>query len=344
MKGISNYNKGESLATGFARPKVTSLFFDKIWLPSSLLNSTYEYTGIPKELLVEEDEELIVPKHNFCINSGILYKHATMVNTSEIKEETKAGKLYSILKAKNDPLYIKDLLSEATLYESAVFSNEPDDFDKFSNSEFKYSKNRNNAILLNTENFCRKYKIKISPIFHSLTDFERESAQISSEKLYGNNNVKFRVKKPNTHKNKNVLSICIEDFPDIIDDGLSWEQVLDIKKDKIRNEQLRKFLTWTERNFQNMPPERIREILESEMEEYKETLRFFGVKTAIGAFSTIVSSASSIVSILNNPEISSPLLSMASVSLNFASNTYMSYLNNRKKPIAYLYNIENNID
>lgn len=55
MKGISNYNKGESLATGFARPKVTSLFFDKIWLPNSILDSTYEYTGIPKELLVEED-------------------------------------------------------------------------------------------------------------------------------------------------------------------------------------------------------------------------------------------------------------------------------------------------
>lgn len=261
----------------------------------------------------------------------------------KIPEEILAGEYYKIEKTYNEPFNSSDLPLESIISGSKIFANKPFNIDEFSNSVFKYSKNRNNAILLNTENFCRKYKIKISPVFHSLTDFEKESAQIESEKLYGNNNVKFRIKKPNTYKNKDVLSICIEDFPDIVDDSLSWEQVIDIRKDKIRNEQLRKFLTWTERNFQNMPPEQIKETLESEMEEYKEALRFFGIKTAIGAFSTIVSTASSIVSILNNPEISLPLLSMASVSLNYASNTYMSYLDNRKKPIAYLYNIENYI-
>lgn len=338
MKGISNYNKGESLATGFARPKVTSLFFDKIWLPGSLLDSTYEYAGIPKELLVEEDQELSVSQY---INSGSLYRHAIMKNSSKIFEEILAGEYYKTEKTHNSPFNSSDLPLESIIHGSEIFASKPINFDEFSNSEFKYSKNRNNAILLNTENFCRKYKIKISPVFHSLTDFEKETTQIESKKIYGNDSLKFRVKKPNTFKNKNVLSICIEDFPDIVDDSLSWEQVLEIRKDKNRNEQLRKFLTWTERNFQNMPPEQIREILESEMGEYKEALSFFGIKTAIGAFSTIVSSASSIVSILDNPEISLPLLSMASVSLNYASNTYMSYLNNRKKPIAYLYNIEN---
>ena len=316
MKGISNYNKGESLATGFARPKVTSLFFDKIWLPNSILDSTYEYTGIPKELLVEEDKELCISQY---INSGELYNFSVIRNSGKAPEEISAGHMYRILCDRND-----------------IFN-----FDAEGPLKFKYSKNRNNAILLNTENFCRKYKIKISPVFHSLTDFERESAQINSEKLYGNNNVKFRVKKPNTYKNKNVLSICIEDFPDIVEYNLSWEQVLDIRKDKKRNGQLRKFLSWTERNFQNMSPEQIRETLECEMEDYKETLKFFGIKTTIGAFSTIVSSTNSIVSILNNPEITLPLLTMTSVSLNYASNTYMSYLENKKKPIAYLYNIEN---
>ena len=319
MKGILNYNKGESLATGFVRPKVTSLFFDKIWLPNSILDSTYVYAGIPKELLVKEFDELKISKNDLSIY---------------------AGNLYFFSKVQNSPANVDDIPLDI-FYKVAYDVNRGFNFDERNFPKFKYSKNRNNAILLNTENFCRKYKIRISPVFHSLTDFEKETAQIESKRLYGNNSVKFRVKKSNTYKNKDVLSICIEDFPDIVDDSLSWEQVLDIRKDKVRNEQLRKFLTWTERNFQNMPPEQIREILESEMDKYKETLRFFGIKTAIGAFSTIVSSASSIVSILNNPEISLPLLSIASVSLNYAANTYMSYLENRKKPIAYLYNIEN---
>lgn len=218
MKGISNYNKGESLATGFARPKVTSLFFDKIWLPNSILDSAYEYTGIPKELLVEEDKELCISQY---INSGDLYHFSVMRNSGKAPEEISAGYMYKTLCVENHII----------------------NFNKDGILKFKYSKNRNNAILLNTENFCRKYKIKISPVFHSQTDFENETAQLESNKIYGKDNVKFRVKKANTYKNKDVISICIEDFPDIVEDDLSWEQVLDIRKDKKRNEQLRKFLS-----------------------------------------------------------------------------------------------------
>ena len=320
MRGLSNFNKGESLATGFVRPKVTSLFFDKIWLPNSILDTSFEYTGIPKDLLVKEDNELTISKHFSSIYSGDLYKLSALQNNGKTFNEISAGYIYNELSVYNSPIKINEELIT-----------------------FKYSKNRNNAILLNTENFCRKYKIKISPVFHSLTDFENEVAQLESKHIYGSDSIKFRVKKPNTFKNKDVISICVEDFPDIIDDSLSWEQVLDIKKDKIRNKQLRKFLSWSEQNFQNMSPEKIREILESEMEEYKESLRFFGIKTTTGAFSTIVSSASSIVSILNNPEISLPILSISSVSLSYALNTYMSYLNTKNKPIAYLYDIEHSI-
>ena len=35
MKSILNYNKGENLATGFARLKVTSLFLIKYGFPNS---------------------------------------------------------------------------------------------------------------------------------------------------------------------------------------------------------------------------------------------------------------------------------------------------------------------
>ena len=99
MKGISNYNKGESLATGFARPKVTSLFFDKIWLPNSILDSTYEYTGIPKELLVEEDKELCISQY---INSGELYNFSVIRNSGKAPEEISAGHMYRILCDRND--------------------------------------------------------------------------------------------------------------------------------------------------------------------------------------------------------------------------------------------------
>lgn len=52
MAKIINYNKDETLATGFVKPKVTALFFDKIWIPNSLLDYCYEYYSIPEEVLV----------------------------------------------------------------------------------------------------------------------------------------------------------------------------------------------------------------------------------------------------------------------------------------------------
>ena len=100
MRGISNYSKGEKLATGFARPKVTSLFFDKIWLPNSLLNSTYEYTGIPKELLVKENNELSILRH---INSGDLYRRARMKNSGITFDEILVGDYYKIAETHNNP-------------------------------------------------------------------------------------------------------------------------------------------------------------------------------------------------------------------------------------------------
>lgn len=49
MSKIFNYEKKETLATGFVRPKVTALFFDKIWIPESLLNSYIDFFAIPKK-------------------------------------------------------------------------------------------------------------------------------------------------------------------------------------------------------------------------------------------------------------------------------------------------------
>lgn len=326
MKGISNYNKGESLATGFARPKVTSLFFDKIWIPKSLLHDfdKQEYFAIPKTVLINEEKELCIDIDYCCsIISGKYYAHQYCCNMMPP----------SISKEQFDHI-LEDSVVAMGYIDKNVSENEYNDI------KFKYSKNRNYAILRNSYAFKNNYGININPVFHEQTEFEKAVSLVNIKNSKQSNN-KHVLKVKNKFPNNSILSICIEDFPDIAEDNLSWEQVLDIRKDKKRNEQLRKFLSWTERNFQNIPPNQIREILESEMEEYKKALRFFGIKTTTGAFSTIVSSASSIVSILNNPEITLPLLTMTSVSLNYASNTYMSYLENKKKPIAYLYNIEN---
>lgn len=69
MKNTLNYENSETLATGFARPKLMYLPFDIIQITEFLLSSSYEYFGIPKEVLAIEKEEFTID-NNFIENAG----------------------------------------------------------------------------------------------------------------------------------------------------------------------------------------------------------------------------------------------------------------------------------
>lgn len=329
MSKILNYDSNETIATGFVRPKVTSLFFDKIWIPESLLDTSLDFFAIPKEVLAIEKEELIINKSKIAgtyYNSHILsnnpYKPAGQIYLQSFLHNAGVIKNYEDLDFK--PINANNI-----------------NFEK-DTIKFKYSKNRNHAIFVCSENFSRKYNRHISPIYHDLTEFEKDIQTLNPEDLYKSNSLKYKLKKPNAFTNKDAFSICIQDFPSIREDELSWEQVLEIRNDKKSIQQLKRFTTWTNRSLKNKSQEEIRETFESELEAYKDTLKEYGIKTAIGSFSTIVSSASSIASILANPDsLLLPMFSIMAVSISFSVNTYFSNRKNRDNPIAYLYNIEN---
>lgn len=335
MSKILNYNENETLATGFVRPKVTSLFFDKIWIPKSLINNRNEFTNIPKSILISEKKETRIffnnnskSRANFHKKTGIIYSVSTMQNS---------GDLYKIMEYYNS-------LHHVNSEELASKINYSINRDTISNTEFKYSINRNKAILLGSENFSRRYNLHISPIFHDLTDFEKELQNISQNDFYRSKSFKYNFKKTNCFINRNAFSICIQDFPSIKEDELSWEQVLDIRKDKKRNEQLKQFTKFCKKELNGLSPNEIREILEQEMDEYKEALKVHGIKTIIGTFTTLVSSISPIVSLLSKPDNTfNNLLSLGCIALNFAKDIYFANYKNPKNPIAYLYNLKNDI-
>lgn len=299
MSNILNYTTGETIATGFVRPKVTALFFDKVWIPKSLVNTSFEFS-IPDEVLICEPEEL-------RLNKGWL-----------------AGNYYKRSRYKNTRI------EPGELYISATFCNDSY-YNELNIPQYKYSKNRNHAIMVSSKSFSKKYKLHIFPVYHNLTEFERDVEYFNMSLL----------NKPNVFLNRDAFAICIQDFPSIIEEELSWEQVLDCRKDKRTIQQFRKFTTWATRTFSNASPEQIRETINNELDSYKTALKEHGIKTVVGSFSTIVSGASSIVSLLSNPSMFMlPVLSIASISISFTVNTYFSSLTNKNKPIAYLYDLE----
>lgn len=305
MSNILNYTPGETIATGFVRPKVTALFFDKVWVPKSLAEASFEYF-IPNEILIRETKELTIHKGR---SVGSYYNYLSQTNLGRDVYHTAASNNYPYL-------------------------------DEFNIPQYRYSKNRNHAIMVSSKSFSRKYKLHIYPVYHNLTDFERDVEHLNDYKLYRRPSNSL-LNRHNSFLNRDVFAICIQDFPSVIEEKLSWEQVLDCRKDKKLIQQFRKFTTWATRTFSNASPEQIRETISYELDSYKAALREHGIKTVVGSFSTVVSSASSIASLLTNPSASIlPVLSIASISLVFTVNTYFSSLATKNKPIAYLYDIE----
>lgn len=332
MAKILNYESSETLATGFVRPKVTSLFFDKIWIPQSLLDMIFEYSAIPNEVLVREKDELRINKSTSSQPAGFTYKRALESNARSGAWGIESGDLYRI----------------NTYYNRRESSNNMNDIWKTSNSPvtidlsyYKYSKNRNQAILLCSENFCRQYGIHIAPVYHDLTAFEREAQSLKNSQLYNHKSLFYRLRNPNVLKNANAFSICIQDFPSIKEDELSWEHVMDIRKDKRRMRQLQRFTNWTNSKLKDKSPDEIREILESELDEYRAAIKELGIKTSIGSFSTLISELNPMVSLFSNPQSIMPWISMVAIPLPFVTDIYLANMKNRKNPIAYLYDIQN---
>ena len=332
MASIYNFEKGEKLATGFVRPKVTALFFDKIWIPASLLDTSFQYFAIPNEVLIKEENELTIPYVNNPL-SGDFYRMA------EFKQEVGYfcelnQQFYS---AKKHHQNNNNSIPKSFQPEDSFDFEKKEKYSPFITRKFKYSHNRNNAILVNSKRFEEQYRIRAYPIFHDLTEFEQNALLLDIEESYKIGGVNSQ---QNTFSNDTVLSVCIQDFPTIDEDELSWEQVIDLRKDKNRIQQLKQFTTWATRVQANKTPLEIQEMLASELEEYKSALREHGIKTTVGTFSAIVSNASAISSLFSkNSSLLLPILSIASVTIGFSANLYFSNRKIKNHPLAYFYNI-----
>lgn len=340
MAKILNYESGETLATGFVKPKVTSLFFDKIWIPQSLLNTTFEYSAVPKEVLVQETEELRINNRQT--------KHAKTTDNIENINGTQddfsgrySGDVIKISMQANNPILLSAIDFPKTQLNPMYISHTMPITDLDERQKYKFSRYRNNAIMICSENFSRQYSLYIAPVYLDLTEFEREVQNLDCNQLYENNTIKYKHKQPNTLINQEAFSICIQDFPSINEDALSWEHVMDIRKDKKRMQQLQRFTKWTNSNLKDKSPDEIREILESELDEYRAAIKELGIKTSIGSFSTLISALNPIVSLFSNPQSIMPWISMVAIPLPFVTDIYLANMKNRKNPIAYLYDIQN---
>ena len=89
--------------------------------------------------------------------------------------------------------------------------------------------------------------------------------------------------------NNIVYQAALENLPDIIEDQVSWEQILEFRSDNDAIRKYRALRLWLEHSLSAQSVEHARDLVASSIEDYEWAIRKHGLKTITGALSSIFS-------------------------------------------------------
>jgi len=86
-----------------------------------------------------------------------------------------------------------------------------------------------------------------------------------------------------------VYQAALENLPDIIEDHVSWEQIIEFRSDKEAIRKYRELRLWLEYSLSAQSVEHARDLIARRIEDYEWAIRKHGLKTTTGALSSIFS-------------------------------------------------------
>lgn len=92
------------------------------------------------------------------------------------------------------------------------------------------------------------------------------------------------------HPNGNsvVYQAAIENIPDIVEDDVSWDQIMEFRNDKDALHKYRELRLWLEHSISAESVEHARDIIAQKIDNYEWALKKYDLKTKTGAFSRIL--------------------------------------------------------
>jgi len=315
--GISMLRRDQAYDTGLVKTKTTSMFFDKIWVPSSLMDDPYigenfGYQQIPK--IVRIDENLVINHSRYYKLSRefpSLFGRNSLPSRSEIIKCTRS---------------------------------------------FLYSTNRNGGIFRIVGFFRAIFEMDITPVYFSQTQYEAEHETFKwlGKNLEHYMRIKPTHVVSKLQKGKanwiapppiskfDSIAFCIEGIPEIIEEKLKWAQVLELRNDKNEQKKLRRFRNWMI-GLNDKTGSEIQDIIGQSIDDYKFALRKHGVLATTGALTTVVSVATSIegISSGNAIETLTAGLAIATGITVFTINEAINFAECRRAPVAFIYDVLN---
>ena len=258
-------NENETVAIS-DKPKTSALFYDRIWCPTI---DIFEYTGkMPDEI-----------RFFGATNEEKLFSFQGPIIAQADPGFAKKCKFPTIEKLKKDGTYSK-LLKHSTLpiLADAYKAESEDDYKKMLERDMNVPSDERKAYLKNTNfiincyhrdialAFSRKYNRKVKTVF-------------SSSKLQ---RIIYQ------EGDMDVILMAMGNLKIVDEEKITWEQVLELRKDKESKAKYKRFLHWLNKEMLGKSQAFIEDEIAIKLEDYESALNKHGIKTVLGTIEEVL--------------------------------------------------------
>jgi hypothetical protein len=129
-------------------------------------------------------------------------------------------------------------------------------------------------------------------VFHSSANYERGNMQLltahfpTPASVFYQNQKMLSAAYPSG--SSEVLHAAITDVALVREDELSWEQVLEFRRDDKARTKYRRFVRWVDMELKSSSPKEVVELMSIRLDDYEWALKKHGIKTSLGALSCLL--------------------------------------------------------
>ncbi|MEO0932607.1 MAG: hypothetical protein AAFY21_02255 [Cyanobacteria bacterium J06641_2] len=280
--------RGESFATGMVRPRSTALFFDKLWvhpalIEGNLFGSMKKY-AVPAQLCVSNPLGATEYYMAYGYNAGFFAWDRKRPDWKDFGVANSLDETYELYRDRLLGLPFRPSVSGffSSEYANKIFERS---FQFDSIKEFRYREERDFQPFGYRDTFggetTTQYRNK------AIHDIVNTYAQrgIELTPIYLHHTQLDEV----TPTENPGIEVCLDFIPIVIDAELTWEQVLEFRKDKDARKKLNRLRRWFTADLLQKNEKQVKAILSKRLEEYQWALKKHGIQTVVGGFTSVLS-------------------------------------------------------
>jgi hypothetical protein len=252
-------SKGESVAIAIGEEKTAALCYDRVWSPSAKWRAPD--FAVPDCVCFfggTKVEEFILKE--------IHKKEPIISDINDILHQRSSAEVHQVLlEVKQHMKELKERIPRPkyTTLKKLIKAGE---FEKVMEMSIGTYLGRKLMLREISKSFTRTHKLPVIPIYNSEEDRVREYQE----------------------GNRKVIVASLENLGIVYEFALTWEQVLEFRKDAEARKKYRRFLDWLDKEMIGKPQSFIEDEIAIKLNDYEESLKKHGIRTFLGSLSEIL--------------------------------------------------------